>query len=121
MSGLYHARMSENYVAIPPGTTIEEQIEDCNMTKQEFAKKMGMSECFIDDLIDGNVLLTNEIAAKLEKVLGVDAYFWKNLEAGYREDLVKVNRENKRNKKAKQRWRYGTSSARGSSLSFSRI
>ena len=121
MSGIYHAKISENYIAIPPGTSIEEQIEDCNMTKNEFAEKMGMSECFIADLIDGNVPLTNKIAAKLEEVLGVSAYIWCNLEKGYREDLAKVNEENKRNGEAKKRWKYGNTSARWGNLAMSRV
>ncbi len=121
MNGPYHSKMSENYIAVPPGATIEEQIEDCNMTKQEFVEKMGMSERFIDELIDGNILLTNEIAMKLEEVLGVDAFYWSGLERRYREDLEKVNRENKRAEKAKRRWRYGTSSAKGGSLAYGRV
>lgn len=103
MSEIYHAKISESYIAIPPGTSIEEQVEDCNMTKKEFAEKMGMPEYFIDDLLDGNVLLTNLIATKLEEVLGVPAYIWLNLEKGYREDLEKVNEENEQNEEAKRR------------------
>lgn len=121
MSGIYHAKISENYIAVPPGTTIEEQLEICGMTKQEFTEKMGMSERFIDDLIDGNVPLTNEIALKLERVLGGAAYFWRGLERSYREDLEKVNKENKRNGEAKKRWKYGHASAKWGALAMSRV
>jgi HTH-type transcriptional regulator / antitoxin HigA len=121
MNAPYHAKMSENYIAVPPGTTIEEQLEIGGITKQEFVNKMGMSERFIDELIDGNVPLTDEIAIKLEKVLGGAAYFWNNLEKGYREDLAKVNEENRRNEEAKRRWRYGNSSVRWNTLSVSRV
>ncbi len=121
MSGIYHAKISENYIAVPPGTTIEEQLEIYGMTKQEFTEKMDMPGHFIDDLIDGNVSLTNEIASKLEKVLGGSADFWSRLESAYREDLAKVNEENKRNEEAKKRWKYGNTSARWGNLAMSRV
>ena len=70
MSGIYHAKISENYIAVPPGTTIEEQLEIYGITKQEFTEKMDMPGRFIDDLIDGNVPLTNKIAAKLYLKVG---------------------------------------------------
>ena len=38
--------------------------------------------------------LTPEVAVRLETVLGVPAKFWNNLEAIYREKLVKVEAEN---------------------------
>lgn len=121
MSKICNVKVSENYIAVPPGEEIGEQIEYRNMTKQEFAKKMGFSESFISDLIAGDVPLTTEIAVKLEAVLGIDAYFWNGLERSYREDLAKVNKENKRAEEAKKRWRYGNSSARLNTLSAGRV
>ncbi len=105
-------KVSENYIAVPPGEEIKEQIGYRNMTNREFAEKMGVSECFISDLLEGDIPLTNEIAVKLEAVLGIDAYFWNGLEEDYREDLAKVNKENKRNEEAKRRWKYGSSGAK---------
>ena len=35
---------SKNYIAVPPGETIREQLEDREMTQKEFAIRMGMSE-----------------------------------------------------------------------------
>lgn len=40
------------------------------------------------------IFLTPEAAVKLEMVLGIPAEFWSNLEAIYREKLVKVKTEN---------------------------
>lgn len=39
---------------------------------------------------NGNVQLTPDVAVRLEMVLGVPAKFWNNLEAVYREKLIKV-------------------------------
>lgn len=64
------------------------------MSQKEFAARMDMSEKHISRLINGDVQLTPEVAVRLEVVLGVPAKFWNNLEAIYREKLVKVEAEN---------------------------
>lgn len=64
------------------------------MSQKEFAARMDMSEKHISKLINGEVQLTPEVAVRLEVVLGVPAKFWNNLEAVYREKLIKVEVEN---------------------------
>lgn len=55
---------------------------------------MDMSEKHISKLINGDVQLTPEVTVRLEMVLGVPAKFWNNLEAVYREKLIKAEAEN---------------------------
>lgn len=81
---------SRTYIASPPGATIKEQLNDRGMSQKEFAARMDMSEKHICKLINGEVQLTIETAVRLEKVLGVPAQFWNNLEAIYREKIVKA-------------------------------
>lgn len=85
---------SRSYIATPPGATIKEQLIDRGMSQKEFAIRMDMSEKHISKLINGEVLLTSETAIRLETVLGVPAKFWNNLEAIYREKIIKANMEN---------------------------
>ena len=85
---------SRSYIATPPGATIKEQLNDRGMSQKEFAARMDMSEKHISRLINGDVQLTPEVAVRLEVVLGVPAKFWNNLEAIYREKLIKVEAEN---------------------------
>ena len=84
---------SRSFIATPPGATIKEQLNDKGMSQREFAARMDMSEKHISKLINGEVQLTPEVAVRLEVVLGVPAKFWNNLEAIYREKLVKVQNE----------------------------
>lgn len=81
------------YIAVPPGETIKEQLEDRNMTQKEFALRMGASEKHISKLVNGDVQLTTEMAYKLETVLGIDAEFWMKLESLYREKLLRIKEE----------------------------
>ena len=87
--------ISKSFIATPPGFTIKEQIDNRGMTQKDFAKRMGLSEKHISRLINGDVQLTQDVAYRLEMVLGIPASFWNNLEALYREDLVRVENENK--------------------------
>jgi HTH-type transcriptional regulator/antitoxin HigA len=84
---------SANAVAIAPGETLREQLEIRGMSQKEFAARIGMTEKHISHLINGKVELTKDVALRLEFVLGLPAHFWNNLEAIYREQLVRVKAE----------------------------
>lgn len=85
---------SRSFVATPPGATIKEQLNTRRMSQKEFAVRLDLSEKHVSKLINGEVQLTPDVAVRLEMVLGVPAKFWNNLEAIYREKLIKVEAEN---------------------------
>ncbi len=85
---------SRSYIATPPGATIREQLQDRGMSQKELSVRMDLSEKHISKLINGDVMLTPEVAVRLETVLGVPARFWNNLEAIYREKVIKAEAEN---------------------------
>lgn len=66
---------SRSYIAIPPGATIKEQLEDRGMSQKEFALRMGMSEKHISHLINGDVQLTPDVAYKIEWYLAYQLGF----------------------------------------------
>jgi len=85
---------SRTVIAVPPGATIKEQLEQRKMSQKEFALKMEMSEKHIDKLLNGEVRLTPDTAVRLEMVLGVPAKFWSTLESIYQEEIIKAQAEN---------------------------
>lgn len=85
---------SRTFLAVPPGETIKELLEDRGMKQKELAARMGMSEKHISRLINGEVQLTMDTARRLEMVLGPEAQFWCNLEILYRQEIMKVKEEN---------------------------
>ncbi len=85
---------SRSVIAIPPGETVKELLEDRGMSQKELAFRIGMSEKHISKLINGEVQLTVDMARRLEMALGPSVQFWCKLEAFYREDLLKANEEN---------------------------
>ncbi|MDD3537834.1 MAG: helix-turn-helix domain-containing protein [Eubacteriales bacterium] len=85
---------SRHTIAIPPSETIREQLKDRGMTQKEFAIRMGLTEKHVSQLLNGQVELTQNVALRLEAVLGVPASYWNNLEMIYREKLARVEAEN---------------------------
>ena len=80
-------------IAIPPGYTIKEQLEDRNINLNDFIAKMNMSKEDVELLIEGNIKLTNDLASKLELVLGIPKQFWINLENNYRNKLDAIKKD----------------------------
>lgn len=61
------------------------------MKQAEFARRMGVTEKYVIDLLCGDAPLSADTALKLERVFNVPARFWTNLELGYREHLARQN------------------------------
>lgn len=85
---------SRTFIAIPPSTTVKEQLLNRGMSQKEFALRMDMSEKHISKFLNGDVILTTDMASRLEMVLGLPARFWNNLESIYREKLQLIKEEN---------------------------
>ena len=78
---------NEKFIATPPGCTIREQLEDKAMSVEDFAHAMGLTLHEANDLLIGVMEVTPSIAGRLEKVVGVSASFWQNLDGLYRDKL----------------------------------
>ena len=81
------------HMAVAPGLTIKEQLQERGMSQGEFALRMGMSEKHISHMINGRVALTADAALRLESVLGIPARFWLKLETIYQDQKSRVPEE----------------------------
>ena len=68
-----------------PGETLIEILEDVGMTQAELAKRTGRTTKTINGIVKGREPLTPATALQFEKVLGVNARFWNELERNYAE------------------------------------
>ncbi|MDZ7759077.1 MAG: HigA family addiction module antitoxin [Desulfovermiculus sp.] len=75
-------------IVFPPGDTLRETIASIGMSQADLALRMGVTEKHINEVIKGRATITEGTALKLEKVLGIDASFWRNLEHQYRKYLA---------------------------------
>jgi len=81
-----------NY-AVPPGETLRETLQSLGMTQAELAKRTGRPKKTINEIIKGKAAITADTALQLERVLGVPASFWNNLERNYQETLARLREE----------------------------
>jgi HTH-type transcriptional regulator / antitoxin HigA len=77
-------------VAIPPGETLADILEQIGMTQAELAERTGRPYKTINEIIKGKAAITPETAIQFEAVLKVPARFWNNLEMNYRETLARI-------------------------------
>ena len=75
-------------IVFPPGDTLLETIEAMGMSQAGLAARMGVTEKHINEVVKGKASITEDTALKLERVLGIDASFWRNLEHNYRKFLA---------------------------------
>ncbi len=72
--------------ALPPGETLQEVLDDRGMTQSDLATRTGLSTKHINQIIKGIAPVTAETTILLERVTGVPAVAWANLESAYQVD-----------------------------------
>lgn len=72
-----------------PGETLQEVLDDRQMAQSELAERTGRPKKTINEIVKGKAAITPETALQLERVLGIPASFWNNLERNYQEYLAR--------------------------------
>ncbi len=63
------------------------------MSQAELAERTGRPKKTINEIIKGKASITPDTALQLERVLGIPAGFWNNLERNYQEILARLSEE----------------------------
>jgi HTH-type transcriptional regulator / antitoxin HigA len=74
----------------PPGETVARKLKASGRPLDDFAFEMDLKEEHVQHLFDGQLEITEHIARRLEKILGVSANFWLTREAHYRRDMRRI-------------------------------
>lgn len=67
-----------------PGGTLREVLETLGLNQADLAERTGRPKKTINEIVQGKAAITPETALQFERVLGIDASFWNNLERSYR-------------------------------------
>jgi len=67
-----------------PGDTLRDVLERLGLTQSDLAERMGRPKKTINEIVQGKAAITPETALQFERVLGIPASFWNNLERSYR-------------------------------------
>jgi HTH-type transcriptional regulator / antitoxin HigA len=72
-----------------PGETLQEVLNDRQMSQADLAERTGRPKKTINEIVKGKTAITPETALQLERVLGVPAGFWNNLERSYQDFMAR--------------------------------
>ena len=78
---------------IHPGEIISDILEERNLTQKELARRAGVSETFLSEVIRGKQDISKELAIGLECALDVPRSFWLNLQANYDAEKIGLQKE----------------------------
>lgn len=72
---------------VAPGQVLEDYMNGRYISRNELARRTGMSLELIENLLSGQAILDSDIAGKFEKVFDLKATVWLRMEDCYRQGL----------------------------------
>lgn len=70
-------------ILLHPGEVLEMELLARGLTKSKFAMEIKMYPSHMSDILKGKRNITEEIALKIESILGISAEFWMRLQVEY--------------------------------------
>lgn len=71
----------------PPGDLLAEALAERGMSNADLARRAGLSEKHVSQLINAKATLSMDVALNLERVLNIPASLWHIMEFNYRREL----------------------------------
>ncbi len=82
-------------IAIHPGESLKDELVFLNLTQVDLAKRTGLSEKHISQIVNGQDPISPDTAIKFERALGVPADFWNNLQKNYELNCARIAADGK--------------------------
>ena len=76
--------------AIHPGRHLVDELDARGLSSDDLAGLLRRPEKSVKSVLRGRAPITKPLAAKLERALGIEATFWRNLQASYDEALRRL-------------------------------
>lgn len=67
----------------PPGETLVEWLDQAGMSQAQFAKRVSLTPKHINQVVKGTASISPEVALAFERVTGIPARYWSQLEANF--------------------------------------
>ena len=77
----------------PPGATIVDVLKERGISAERLARSLARSREDVQDLFEGRMMITIDLARRLEEVLGASVEFWMARELQYRADARRIEAE----------------------------
>jgi len=76
-------------VLLHPGEVLEMELNARGLTKSKFAMGISMYPSHMSDILKGKRNISEDIALKIESVLGISAEFWMRLQVEYNISILR--------------------------------
>lgn len=90
--------MSKNnitpFVATHPGEMIKDELKERNMAQKQLSEMSGIKASILSETINGKRSISLNMAVALEKVLGIPADIWMNMQNQYDLDSANIAERN---------------------------
>lgn len=85
------------FCATHPGTLIKDELKARKIKRKDFALELGVSQVFLNNIINGRLPVLPDFAKKLEKALAIPADYWIRFQIQFENDKLKseISRKNK--------------------------
>lgn len=84
-------------IATHPGELIKDELKERKMTQKQLANETGIKPSVLSETINGKRSISLNVAVALERVLGIPADMWMNLQTQYDLDSAHIaERDNQR-------------------------
>lgn len=78
------------FVATHPGEMIKDELKERKMTQKQFALESGIKASVLSETINGKRSVSLNVAVALEKVFGIPADVWMNMQTQYDLDTANI-------------------------------
>lgn len=76
--------------ASPPGNTIADVLEAEDISREEFARSVGLTQKQTKELLCGEITIDENLAERLHQSIGPSVVFWTVRETKYRENIDRI-------------------------------
>ncbi|MBD5316595.1 MAG: HigA family addiction module antidote protein [Bacteroides sp.] len=74
---------------------IKETMDDFGITQDDLAKRIGINQKHLSEILNRQTYMSVEIAVNIEKVMGISSRLLLNMDINYRLDNLKVPKKDK--------------------------
>lgn len=81
------------WIATHPGTILKLELEERGISQKEFAEMLGIQKSHLNEIIKGKRSMTNNVADRIEEVLGISSVSLMNLQTQYEYDIRQIEKK----------------------------
>lgn len=81
------------WIATHPGTVLKLELEERGISQKEFAEMLGIQKSHLNEIIKGKRSMTNNVADRIEEVLGISSVSLMNLQTQYEYDIRQIEKK----------------------------